>query len=202
MSYEISNHIFLGISVAEFTDQLTEDISVDDIAEITWDVQNNITEVKALFSELIEGGLLTNAVYTDGVDEDDKKWMNFAAPSIKKALLALLEKHEHAAHEKEDYQKQRKAYPIESCIKLLILGYISSLGYEAYVEVVSTYYGSPHDLGGMEPDAPYIAYEGMDSLDENGWDDPREVDPEFYEDFRKDFLGDKDFKKYTPQFGG
>ena len=202
MSYEISNHIFLGISVAEFAEELTEEKSVDDIAEITWDIENNIAEVKEIFSSLVDKGLLTKAVFNDEADEEGKKMMSFAAPSIKKALLELLEKHKQAGKAEEDYEKQRKAYPVEKCIKLLMQGYISSLGFEVFIEVVSTYYSSPHDLGGMETDVPYIAYEGMDLLDENGWSDPRDDDPEFYEDFRSDFLGNKDFQKYTPQFGG
>lgn len=96
-------------------------------------------------------------------------------------------------------------YGIEEWMRTFIRGYLELRDCSCNVDVGSTAHGAVHDLGGMEDGVPYVVYEGMCSYDENGWDDPREEDPDTVQQVRDCLLGEEssqDWEKLTPQFGG
>lgn len=83
------------------------------------------------------------------------------------------------------------------------------------VGVVSTRYGDVHSLGGMESRELYLTISdfapqvlgdfGGFAYDEDGWEDPRETNPEMVEKMKEILFGegsDVEFQVYTPQFGG
>lgn len=96
-------------------------------------------------------------------------------------------------------------YSIEEWMRIFIRGYLELRDCSSNVSVGSTAHGTVHDLGGMEDGVPYVVYDGMCSYDENGWDDPREEDPDTVQQIRDCLLGEgtsQDWEKLTPQFGG
>jgi hypothetical protein len=132
--------------------------------------------------------------------EKDEKY-TFTIPCIKAALEDLLKAHQEL--EATNYYDHRY-YGLEYWIEILVDTYIRKFDIDANLGVVSTHYGVVHDHGGMEGDVPYVVYGDLESYDEDGWNNPREEDPEAFDDTAFAILGDsgKEFRVFTPQFGG
>jgi hypothetical protein len=125
----------------------------------------------------------------------------FTIPCIKGALEDLFSLYQTL--DASNYHDQRY-YSLEYWIDILVNMYIRSRGIDAELNVVSTHFGTIHKLGGMEEGIPYVAYGNLESYDEDGWCNPRDDDPEAFDEKAKAILGgsDKEFRVFTPQFGG
>jgi len=126
----------------------------------------------------------------------------FTIPCIKTALQDLLKAHQEL---EATNNFDPRYYGLEYWMEMLVDSYKTELDIDADLGVVSTHYSDVHNYGGMEANIPYIAYGGhLDYYDEDGWNNPRDDDPEAFEEAARAILGDsgKEFRVYTPQFGG
>jgi len=125
----------------------------------------------------------------------------FTIPCIKTALQDILKVHQEL---ETTNNFDSRFYGLEYWIEVLVDIYIRKLDIDADLGVVSTHYSDVHDYGGMEANIPYIVYGDLESYDEDGWNNPRDEDPEAFDETAKAILGDsgKEFRLFTPQFGG
>jgi hypothetical protein len=125
----------------------------------------------------------------------------FKIPCIKSAIQDLFDLYKGL--NTSDYFDNRY-YGIEYWIQALIDTLLVQSDIDASLSITSTHYGAAHDLGGMEDNTPYVVYGEMESYDENGWENPRDDDPESFDEVTQVILGNsgKEFRLYTPQFGG
>jgi hypothetical protein len=136
-------------------------------------------------------------------DEDGNYKFTFTIPCIKSAIEDLYSLYkEEIKTNNTTYNKKLSA--LLFWLKELAILYVGSLGYEVDLEVVDTNWNNVHRHGGMEDNIPYVSFGGLYIIDEDGWNNPRDDDPEFQAQLENAIVRDsgKEFSVFTPQFGG
>jgi hypothetical protein len=177
MSYETDNYIMLALSVPDFID-------------ITKDTKTELP-VEG-FSKLLKEGSLQL------INEFNDNYVSAGRLPLHNFLKELLKSYINASKESEDLsnvEARRTESRYMGWLKQTINLYIHEQGYEEEIDIISTSFGTIHQLGGMKMNIPYIVIGDIECCELEDWEDPRSQDPEFFEDFIKDCFGESGSKQ-------
>lgn len=148
-------------------------------------------------------GKVKNENGYDFKDENGHIKFTFTIPCIKSAIEDLYSMYKEEVKAKSGPYHE-KLEDIHFWLSKIVNLYVGNLGYEVDLEVVSTNWANVHRHGGMEEDVPYVSFGGLFIIDEDGWKNPRDDDPEFQAELENAIVQDsgKEFSVFTPQFGG